>query len=56
MSDWPLGAAFLLVKYQPDWWFQTEGVLDETQAFERRGRRLAGPGEGALRSFGGSVP
>jgi hypothetical protein len=26
------------VKYQPKWWFKAEGVLDETQSFERQGR------------------
>ena len=26
------------VKYQPKWWFKAEGVLDETQSFERAGR------------------
>jgi hypothetical protein len=31
------------VKYQPKWWFKAEGVLDETQSFERpaRGRPVA---------------
>jgi hypothetical protein len=27
----------IYVKYQPKWWFKTEGVLDETQSFERPG-------------------
>lgn len=27
------------VKYQPNWWFRAEGVLDETQSFERPGAR-----------------
>jgi hypothetical protein len=26
------------VKYQPKWWFKAEGVLDETQTFERPAR------------------
>ena len=25
------------VKYQPKWWFKAEGVLDETQSFEKPG-------------------
>jgi hypothetical protein len=30
------------VKYQPKWWFKAEGVLDETQSFERPGRSQPG--------------
>jgi hypothetical protein len=29
------------VKYQPKWWFRAEGVLDESQSFERPARRTA---------------
>jgi hypothetical protein len=27
------------VRYQPKWWFKTEGVLDETQSFEKPASR-----------------
>ena len=29
------------VKYQPKWWFKAEGVLDDTQAFERERSAIA---------------
>lgn len=36
-TDGPLTGVPVYVKYQPKWWFKAEGVLDETQAFERAG-------------------
>src|SRR5262245_7633541 len=33
------------VKYQPKWWFRAEGVLDESQSFERPGRRRTDAGD-----------
>lgn len=39
------------IKFQPKWWFKTEGVIDESQVFERReehaNRSHAGTPEGA---------
>jgi hypothetical protein len=37
------------VKYQPKWWFKAEGVLDETQSFERPGDRPRPVAESSLR-------
>jgi hypothetical protein len=50
------------VKYQPRWWFKTEGVIDETQTFEKpspdgqgRSARNEGP-EGNERNVGVERP
>jgi hypothetical protein len=34
-TEGPLTGVPVYVKYQPKWWFKAEGVLDETQAFEK---------------------
>jgi hypothetical protein len=45
------------VKYQPKWWFKAEGVLDESQTFERPGARAgAGPPVGEPGGPGPAAP
>ncbi len=38
-TEGPLAGVPVYVKYQPRWWFKAEGVLDETQSFERPAAR-----------------
>lgn len=38
-TDGELSGIPVYVKYQPKWWFKAEGVLDETQSFEKPGGR-----------------